>query len=89
MATEQWDDLVRYLTHTTALPGGMARRIVEEVVAYCDESAEAFVRRRHRELKAEGSANAEIFRCIAAELETRPVAAPRLTERQIRRIVYG
>jgi polyhydroxyalkanoate synthesis regulator phasin len=85
----QWDDLVDHLVQTTALPGEVARRVVEEVIAYCGETAEGFVRRRHRELQAGGRANAEIFRTIAAELATRPVAAPRLTERQIRRVIYG
>jgi hypothetical protein len=47
------------------------------------------VRRRHRELQAAGRTNAEIFGRIAAELAGRPVAAPALSERQLRRIVYG
>jgi hypothetical protein len=33
--------------------------------------------------------NPRIFDRIAAELAERPVAAPTLTPRQIRRIVYG
>jgi hypothetical protein len=52
MVTDQWADLVDHLTHTTALPESMARRVVEEVVAFCGEPAEAFIRRRHRELQA-------------------------------------
>jgi hypothetical protein len=47
------------------------------------------VRRRHRELQASGLANAAIFDCIAAELAARPVAAPTLSARQLRRVVYG
>jgi hypothetical protein len=89
MVTDQWADLVDHLTHTTALPESMARRVVEEVVAFCGEPAEAFIRRRHRELQAAGLANAEIFSTIGAELAARPVAAPRLTERQIRRVIYS
>jgi hypothetical protein len=85
----QWDELVGHLVQTTALPGGMARRVVEEVVAYCSEPAEAFIRRRHRELQAEGSSNADIFPRLVVEVSRRPVAAPRFTERQIRRAIYG
>ena len=33
--------------------------------------------------------NPESFTRIAAELRARPVAAPRLSERQVRRIIYG
>lgn len=89
MAHNQWDDLVGHLTRTTALPYMAALRLVEDVVAHFSESPESFVRRRHRELQADGLANAEIFRCIAGELASRPVAAPELTERQIRRMIYG
>jgi hypothetical protein len=87
--TDQWDELVDRLVATTAMPAGVARRVVEEVVAYCGESAEAFIRRRHRELQSGGLANAEAFGRIATELVTRPVAAPPFTERQVRRAIYG
>ena len=85
----QWDELIGHLAQTTALPVGMARRVVEEVVAYCSEPVEDFIRRRHRELQAQGSSNAEIFPRLVAELSRRPVGAPPLTERQIRRTIYG
>lgn len=83
------DDLVDHLVRTTHLPPGVARRIVGDVVAYFREPTEAVVRRRHRELRAAGVANDEIYGRIAAELAERPVAAPTLSARQIRRIVYG
>lgn len=89
MRHTQFDDLVLHLTRTTPLAPAAAARVVDEVVAYFDEPAEAFVRRRHRELQAAGLANAESFRRIAAELAGRPVAPPRFSERQIRRLVYG
>jgi hypothetical protein len=85
----QWDELIGHLAQTTALPVGMARRVVEEVVAYCSEPAEAFIRRRHRELQSQGTPNAEIFPRLVAEVSNRPVAAPLFTERQIRRTIYG
>lgn len=82
-------DLVDHVARTTHLPSGVARRVVDDVVAYFSEPAEVVVRRRHRELQAAGMANARIFDRIAVELAGRPVAAPSLTNRQIRRIVYG
>ncbi len=88
-AAEQWDDLVQRLVFSTSLSAGVARRIVEEVVAYCTEPAATFIRRRHDELQAQGWSNAEIFPRIAGELATRPVAGPSLSLRQIRRVVYG
>jgi hypothetical protein len=47
------------------------------------------VRRRHRELQARDHRNAEIWTVIAAELTARPVRAGAVSERQLRRIVYG
>ncbi len=86
---EHHGDLVDHLVRTTRLPVGVAQRVVDDVVAYFDEPVEALVRRRHRELQAAGRSNTEIFDCIAAELGARPVAAPSLSARQLRRIVYG
>jgi hypothetical protein len=83
------DDLVAHVVRTTQLDADVARRVVADVTAYFSETAEAFVRRRHRELQAAGLANPEIFDRIAGELTRRPVAAPPLSLRQIRRVVYG
>ncbi|AXK33264.1 hypothetical protein DVA86_11980 [Streptomyces armeniacus] len=83
------DDLIDHLARTTALPRGEAARVVLDVLAYFDETAEEFVRRRHRELQSRGLRNARIFERIAAELPYRAVAPPGLSQRQLRRIVYG
>ena len=82
-------DLLDHLVRTRGLSRSEARRIVEEVVSFYGETAEAFVTRRHRELQAEGLRNRAIYARIAEELEGRRFRAPRLSERQIRRIVYG
>jgi hypothetical protein len=66
-----------------------AERTVAEVLAYFSETTEAFVRRRHRELQRRGLVNAESLSRIAAELPHRRVAPPQLSERQIRRVIYG
>ncbi|GHE32760.1 hypothetical protein GCM10017673_39500 [Streptosporangium violaceochromogenes] len=83
------EDLISHLTRTSALGPGEAARVVADVLAYFSEPAEAFVRRRHVELKAAGLVNDEIFPRIAVELRARRVAAPELSLRQLRRIVYG
>jgi hypothetical protein len=81
--------LVRHLVATTGLTESEATRVVEDVVAYLAEPVEDFVRRRHTEMKTYGAKNTQIFERISAELADRVVAAPQLTERQLRRIVYG
>ncbi|WP_292679581.1 hypothetical protein [Nocardioides sp.] len=74
---------------TTGLSEAEAARVVEDVVAFLSETVEDYVRRRHAELKTYGAKNPEIFAQLRAELAARVVAAPELTERQLRRIVYG
>lgn len=83
------DDLIGYLVRTSNLTTAQVGRLVDEVLAFLDESAEEFIRRRHRELQSEGHRNAKIFARIRDEATRRRFRAPAYTERQIRRIVYG
>ncbi|MFS4092858.1 hypothetical protein [Streptomyces sp. AF1A] len=83
------DELLDHLMRSTPLSRGEALRVVQDVLAYFDETTQEFVRRRHRELQAQGLVNAEIFERIEADLKYRAVAPPELTLRQLRRMVYG
>ena len=80
--------LVEHVVASTGLTPAEAVRVIEDVLAFQAEPVEDYVRRRHRELKTYGAKNAEIFARIATELRSRVVAAPHLTERQLRRLVY-
>ncbi|PPK66712.1 hypothetical protein V5P93_004749 [Actinokineospora auranticolor] len=82
-------DLVRHVAGTTGLSPEVAARVVADIVAYFGETVEDYVRRRHAELRRGQYRNAQIWTRVAAELAARPVAAPALSERQLRRIVYG
>ncbi|WP_182525043.1 hypothetical protein [Nocardioides dongkuii] len=82
-------DLVAHLTRTAGLTAAEAARVVEDVVAFHAEPVEEYVRRRHAHLKTYGVRNPEIFARVAEELADRVVAPPPLSERQLRRIVYG
>ena len=82
-------ELVARVVASTGLGPTEAARVVEDVVAFHAEPVEDYVRRRHAHLKTYGARNPEIFARIAEELAGRVVAAPRLTERQLRRLVYG
>lgn len=81
--------LVERIVASTGLTPAEAARVVEDVVAFHAEPVEEYVRRRHAHLKTYGAKNEQIFARIAEELAGRVVAAPDLTERQLRRIVYG
>ncbi|WP_026423985.1 hypothetical protein [Actinokineospora inagensis] len=87
--TEPPPDLVRHVAGSTGLPPGVAARVVADVAAYFAETVEDYVRRRHTELRRRQVGNAEIWTRVARELAARPVRAPDLSERQLRRIVYG
>ena len=82
-------DLVRHVSASTGLPPGAAARVVADVLTYLDEDVETFVRRRHAELRRRGLVNMQIWARLAHETGTRRFAAPVLSERQLRRIVYG
>ena len=82
-------DLLEHLERTTRLSRAELERVVSDVLEYFSETLERFVSRRHAELQTDELKNAEIFGRILAELGERRFAAPVLSERQIRRIVYG
>jgi hypothetical protein len=82
-------DLVRHVAASTGLPEAIAGRVVADVAAYFAESVEDYVRRRHAEMRAMHWKNDNIWPQIAAELGIRRFGAPKLSERQLRRIVYG
>jgi hypothetical protein len=86
---ERAEDLVDQISQTTGLPPGEARRVVADVLAYFSETAEEYVRRRHGELRTYGAHNDEIFARLVLELKHWPVRSPELSERQLRRMVYG
>ena len=82
-------DLVDHLTRSTSLSPAEAARVLAEVVGYFAEQVPDFVRRRHAELKLRGLTNDVIFAHIGTELPARRFAAPAVTARQLRRMVYG
>ena len=82
-------ELVERIAASAGLSAAEAARVIEDVVAFHAEPVEEYVRRRHAQLKTYGARNPQIFARIAEELAGRVVAAPRLTERQLRRTIYG
>ncbi|HEY1698602.1 MAG TPA: hypothetical protein VGG75_02645 [Trebonia sp.] len=82
-------DLIRHIAASTGLPETTASRVVADVAAYFGETVDEFVRRRHGELQRRQRKNDEIWPQIAAELGVRRFAAADVSERQLRRMVYG
>lgn len=85
-------DLDDLLTHLAGISRGddtELAKVVRETLDYFSETVEQFVARRHAELQAEDLRNDAIWERIADELRARRFAAPPLSARQIRRLVYG
>lgn len=82
-------DLVDRVAESTGLSPAVAARVVDDVVAWYAENVTDYVRRRHAQLQLHGVRNAEAFATIEQELGSRVFAAPELTVRQLRRMVYG
>lgn len=82
-------DLAAHLTQTSLLTRDTAERLIGDVLAHHQETVEQFVARRHGELVSQGFKNAQIFAKLVEELPTRRFAAPKLSVRQVRRLIYG
>lgn len=84
-----WEPLLAHLERSTRLDRREAEKVIRETLSYFSESLSDFVARRHRELRAESLRNDAIYRRIANEVRERRFVAGPLTERQIRRLIYG
>jgi len=82
-------ELIDHLCRAGAIERTTAERLLAEVLAFYDETADDFIRRRHHEMQLAGYANAQIFRALVTEIPSRRFAAEPRSERQIRRAIYG
>jgi len=82
-------ELVERVAGSAGLTQAEAARVVEDVLAWYREPVQAYVRRRHAYHRLFGRRNPEIFALIAGELDGRLDAAPPVSQRQLRRIIYG
>jgi hypothetical protein len=82
-------DLIAYLARSSRLNATEATRVVNEVLEFLGETPEDYIRRRHLRLQNQGLSNPEIFARLTQELQRWRFRAPQLSERQIRRVIYG
>ncbi|MGH3260589.1 MAG: hypothetical protein ACRDNS_01200 [Trebonia sp.] len=82
-------DLIRHVAESTGLDDATASRVVADVLAYFGQTVGEYVVERHERLKSRNRKNDEIWPLIAGELTTRRFRADGLSERQLRRMVYG
>jgi len=82
-------ELINHLCRHSQLNEEEAQRLIGEVLAFYDETPDLFIQRRHRELQGLGLPNAAIFSRLKVELASHRFLATVLSERQIRRVIYG
>jgi hypothetical protein len=82
-------DLVGHVARSTGLDEATASRVVADVMAYFAQTVEEYVRHRHAYLKSRNHKNDDIWPLIAGEVNARRFRAGELSERQLRRMVYG
>jgi uncharacterized protein YpuA (DUF1002 family) len=82
-------DLVSHVARSTGLDEATASRVVADVMAYFGQTVEEYVIQRHENLKSRNRKNDEIWPQIMDELKSRRFKADGLSERKLRRMVYG
>lgn len=83
------NELLEHICNHSSLTPDEANRLVQEILAFYDESSGSFIRRRHHELQKSGMSNATIYEFIANELTHHRFTTEPMTIRQIRRTIYG
>lgn len=78
-----------YITTTYALNDNDFDRLMEDFNYYYVQELKAFIRIRHQELKLNGLKNNQIYHALKLEIEERRFKSETLSERRIRRIIYG
>jgi len=82
-------DLVRHVARSTGLDEATASRVVADVAAYFGQTVVEYVISRHEDLKSRNRKNDDIWPLIAGELKSRRFRAGELSDRQLRRMIYG
>ncbi len=82
-------ELFQYLSRTRGISLIEAAKLVDEILSYFHETRDTFIQRRHRELQATGISNSKIYQQIQSELDSRRFSTTLISERRIRRAIYG
>jgi hypothetical protein len=89
LVTDPMELAIQRLQAVCGLGREAAARAVSEVADAFAYEVDDFVSARHAELRARGLDNTGIFRLIKLELRQLRFKAPPLSDRQLRRRIYG
>ncbi|MFA6507915.1 MAG: hypothetical protein WCT14_17565 [Treponemataceae bacterium] len=82
-------ELISRLVSSYGIDPAQAERIIESILVSFGSTVEEWIRSRHIALQRQGLKNDKIYQIIAEELPFRRFTAVALSERQIRRMIYG
>ena len=82
-------DLQNHVTQTYGIRTEEFPRLYEAFAAFFDVTLEEYVGRRHLELQKAGMRNQDIYAALLREVTDMRFAERDVTERQIRRLIYG
>ncbi|MCK4303125.1 MAG: hypothetical protein KAY24_02705 [Candidatus Eisenbacteria sp.] len=82
-------ELLQHLQTVTGQGEPLLAKILEEIQSWYTRDLSTWIRDRHRELQRHGFRNREIYPRLRDESQRILVHPGPLTERQIRRIIYG
>ncbi len=83
------EDLLLHLQAVTGLAAPILAKILEEIRVWYAKDLSSWARGRHRELRRQGLRNRAIYPRLRQEAKEILIRPAPLTERQIRRIIYG
>ncbi len=78
-----------HLAENYGLDQAKLGRLLEEIWSLTAMTSQAYAIKRHAELKARGERNEAIYLSILSELESGRFQTEELSERQVRRMIYG
>lgn len=78
-----------YVTTTYDLGESDFDRLLEDLNYFYELELKEFIRIRHLELKTNGLKNSQIYSYLKKEIKARRFKSAEISERQIRRIIYG
>lgn len=87
--TDPNEDAVQRLQALCGLARPLAERAVAEVLDAFTYDVDGFIAARHSALRAQGLDNRDAFAVLEKELGALRFRAPPLSERQLRRRIYG
>lgn len=83
------EPLVKRLSTVCGLSPGKASQVVSEVLDQLSVTVDEYIAARHESLQDQGWPNEKIYQQIQSDLGRLRFSAPALSERQIRRRIYG